>query len=163
MYRVSRRYARGRQRHLLCTSTKNQDTKDKHRDIETKTGTNRAIKTNTNTDTKTKSKTDKSACIANTNKQNQPSLFWKILHKFWFLRSVPDIQKESQHGHQKTSCVSASFDRSQLLLAVNISKVRQKCAEEIQGSNIFCFPLHSEKRSLVTDIFHSPSPNRKLV
>ena len=52
-------------------STKNQDTKDKHRDIETKTGTNRDIKTNTNTDTKTKtkSKTDKSAGIANTNKQ----------------------------------------------------------------------------------------------
>ena len=71
MYRVSRRYARGEQRHLLCASTKNQDTRDKHRDKETKTGTNSEIKTNTNTDTKTKtkSKTDKSAGIANTNKQ----------------------------------------------------------------------------------------------
>ena len=54
MYRVSRRYARGEQRHLLCASTKNQDTRDKHRDKETKTGTNSEIKTNTNTDTNTK-------------------------------------------------------------------------------------------------------------
>ena len=53
MYRVSRRYARGEQRHLLCASTKNKDTRDKHRDIETKVGTNRDIKTNTNTDTTT--------------------------------------------------------------------------------------------------------------
>ena len=154
---MSRRYAWGRQRHLLCASTKNQDTRVKHRDIETKTGTNRDIKTNRNTNTKIESKTYKSPCIAKTNKQTQPSLFWQILQKFWFLRSVPDIPKESQHGQQKTSCVSASFDRhlvlltsfdrSQLLLAVNISRVCQKCAEEIQVSNIFCFPFHSEKES----------------
>ena len=59
--------------------------------------------------------------------------------------------------------LTSSFDVSLLVLAVNIFRVRQKCAEEIQGSNIFCFPFHSEKRSFFTDIFHSPAPNRKLV